>query len=605
MRGIGVLLKKRALNRSVPPAYKRLNSRLRSYLWSTCETRNALPLQVNVAKELDRNPQNAHARCISLATTDIGLGDGIAWGQHFDDQEDQFALHRFGWLLPKLANQPYPSELLELRDLIVEWIERNPHGKDALGWDSYSISERIVNWVLFLSTLELAQTRGGSSKTGLIAQSLGKHVEDLLRNPEFCGSATNNHLINNGRALYMGGAFLSCRDALAAGRDILTEASRQMFTTSGFLREGSSHYQILMARTFLEVLWCARAVGDDVFISDMFDVTKRICRSAEFFLGERPFPRFGDVSPDFHPDFHIGLPIVANWILGKKTRRRSNETDGWCRLFMSGTRVNDAEKERANTPQTAVRIISYKDAGFYCVRNAVYTLFVHISPLGYVPEWSHGHSDIGSFVLYWKGKPLIIDCGRSSFLNIPMGRYGKSVRSHNGISIDGYEPCITHGINGFAQLMVQEYIGLPPKVCVGEFPDGVYIHLIHYGFNRLPQIVQVERKIFCEESQVVIEDKILGRGTSKVETFFHFHPDVQIVEKEATQIGFSIPGEKRFVLVGRKKTSAPFKVFKGVERPFVSGWYSPQYGKAVPAYTLVSAQRTRLPVTNRYVVCER
>jgi hypothetical protein len=527
----------------------------------------------------------------------------VQWNISFDDQEDVFALHRFGWLLPILSRSTTIVEFRNLKKLIVNWIESSPYKKSQAGWDSYSISERIVNWIFFLSALQsLPIQKGDDYSNSQIIQSLLKHVEILLNGLEFRASATNNHLINNGRALYLCGAFLNCNEALETGREILKLTSRDMFTESGFLREGSSHYQILLARTYLEAFWCAERIDDKGYKNDMFDFTKRVADCARFFLSETPFPLFGDVSPDFPPDFHLGLPEVADLLLEDKECSSAHYETGWHTLLTprddSKHNIDDSINNHSCSEE---KIAAYPDAGYYRITNGSYSIFIYVNPLGYVPEWSHGHSDIGGFVIYWNHQPFLVDCGRFNFQDFPMGRYGRSVRSHNGISIDGHEPCVTHGLNGFAQLMVKEYVEPPPIVKLEERNDSVKIQIEYYGFKRIWKDLKVSRTFYCEKNRLTIEDKISGNGTHQVETFFHLHPEVELISNGKDEVRFFFKEGEQLKLISKSNQSACFETYKGIEVPFIAGWYFPKYGKRIATNTLICSQKTILPVRNRYV----
>jgi len=591
----------RLLRKSIPSQYQQLINHISLPQDFTADETEDSPANFHftvkpVVKTEDRNVLN-----VSLATEDIDLKGHAEWNIDFDDQEDVFALHRFGWLLPILSRGTTIAEFKNLKKLIINWIESNLYKESRSGWDSYSVSERIVNWIFSLSALQSLPIKEDYSNSQII-QSLWEHVQVLLNGLEFRASATNNHLINNGRALYMSGAFLKCSEALETGREILKLTSRDMFTESGFLREGSSHYQILLARTFLEVLWCAERIDDKGFKDDIFDFTKRVAGCAQFFLSETPFPLFGDVSPDFSPDFHLGLPEVAHFLLENEKHSSNCDEIGWHTLFnFRDDTKYDIDNSTNNHSCNDKKLVAHPDAGHYRITNSSYSIFIYTNPLGYVPEWSHGHSDIGGFILYWNHQPFLVDCGRFTFQDSSMGKYGRSVRSHNSISIDGYEPCVTHGLNGFAQLMVREYVEPPPVVKLEENDDSVKIRIEYCGFKRIWKDFRLRRTFCCEKNRMIIEDEISGNGTHLIETFFHLHPDVDIVSNCKDEVRFSFKDGEKLKLISKRNKSACFETYKGIEVPFIAGWYFPRYGKRIATNTLIYSQKTALSVRNSYV----
>ena len=592
----------RLLRKSIPSQYQRLINHL------------SLPLTLTV-KETENRPSHFHFTSkpiirknarnvlkVSLATRIIDLKGEKQWKVSFDDKEDVFSLHRFGWLLPILSTGATINEFRSLREIIVSWIDSNPYKENGAGWDSYSVSERIVNWLFFLSALQSLPIEKGDPSSSQIIQSLLKHIQTLLNGLEFRASSTNNHVINNGRALYLSGVFLKCNEALETGREILKLTSRDMFTESGFLREGSSHYQILLARTFLEVLLCAEMIDDKVLKDGLLDFTKRVASCAQFFLRETPFPLFGDVSPDFPPDFHLGLPEVTRLLLENEEASSAHTEAGWHIILTYGSNSEHSVDDSTNNDSSNEKqVVAYPDAGYYRITNRSYSIFIYANPLGYVPEWSHGHSDMGGFVMYWNRQPFLVDCGRPDFRNTAKGRYGRSVRSHNGISVEGYEPCVTHGLNGFGQLMVKEYIEPPPVVKLEERAGSVKIQIEYYGFKRVSKDLKINRTFYCEPNGLTIEDEITGKGIHQIETFFHLHPEVNLITNDKGAIRFSLKGDEKLKMISKSNHSTCFQTFRGQEVPFIAGWYFPSYGQHIPTNTIICLQKAALPVRNRYI----
>ena len=86
---------------------------------------------------------------------------------------------------------------------------------------------------------------------------------------------------------------------------------KNIFTSSGFLREGSSHYHLLLTRAFLEVLWAGRTVGDDEIWKHLREPAAAMARAAGFLQRRDKLSLVGDVSPDFIPEFHKGVTAVG------------------------------------------------------------------------------------------------------------------------------------------------------------------------------------------------------------------------------------------------------------------------------------------------------
>jgi uncharacterized heparinase superfamily protein len=228
-------------------------------------------------------------------------------------------------------------------------------------------------------------------------------------------------------------------------------------------------------------------------------------------------------------------------------------------------------------------------------------LILYVNPLGYVPAWSHGHADLGGFILEWNDKALLVDCGRSTYQPTEWGRYGRSVRSHNAITIDSYEPCVTHAYNGFVPPMLAEYCGKPPRVQVDRAPDSVRIRVDYYGFQRLQDELIVTRVFEVSQNQIRILDEISGNGTHLVETFFHLHPDIGLLSQDKNGVELAV-GSERVSLVTTEDATRRVDIFRGEDGSQPAGWFSGRYGESLPTITLRYQQKTALPVRNAYTI---
>jgi hypothetical protein len=516
----------------------------------------------------------------------------IDWDFATDDQEASFALHRFGWLLNSFVNSETTGD--DVVAIVCDWIGRVPCQSGAKGWDSYSVSERLVNWILLLENLQVSGLAQGHVDE--IRQSISMQVEYLWHRLEYRGGDTNNHLINNARALYIAGCYLCDEDILAVGRSILEQESERMFFESGFLREGSSHYQLLLARTFLEVIWFAKKNSDTVFLLAIEDRVKKIWHAACFFLQDYQFPVFGDLSPDFTPDFHFGIGVVGSLLFGEKSVAQIVDGNGWHTLFPG---VN--EYVVSNDVGSVKGLTAYPDAGYYRYSNNIYTLYIYVNPTGHVPGWSHGHADIGNFILYWKDRSVLIGTGRSSYRDTPEGRYGRSVRSHNAIAVDGREPCIVHGLNGIPAAMSQAYLQPPPTVDT-DLKNGVLkISIAYAGMARWIDSGEVRREFECQPEELVISDAVHGKGRHQIDTYFqipgyyHLTSDGHCLKMHDKDFALSLDhtqGMEVDTVVGRSG-----------QTPL--GWCSGRYGELQPIKTLVCHQTGDLPVVNHYQLSEQ
>ena len=530
---------------------------------------------------------------------DALLLGSLPWEGHHDDPEELFLAHRFGWALILLASGVSDAGLVRILEMADTWRSSHPCEEGKLGWDSYSVAERLVHWLFLVSA---AKRRGllEGELFGQLEASLREHAEFLLSHLEFRGASTNNHLVNDARALYLAGVCLSDVRLQEAGRKILEFGARNIFTFSGFLREGSTHYHLLLTRAFLEVLWAGRVAGDDELWERLRDSVAAMVRAAAFLQDRDELALVGDVSPDFPPEFHGGIAAVGARLLGQGSPSLPRER-GWHSFF-----IEDAEaSSTAGSMQNVPRKESYPDAGFHRFVCGDWTFSLYLNPLGYVPSWSHGHADILGFVLHFRDMPFVVDSGRSTYMDTPLGRYGRSGRSHSAILVDGLEACLAHGHNGYLLAMIPDYYEWVPEFSVEEMAEGFRVRVLCRGFERIQPGLTVSRIFELTESRFSVTDEINGTGRHLVETFFHFHPDVKNERLGESAVRCYLPGGGRLALWAEGEGVSSVELVRGAGAPNPAGWFSPRYGEPVPAGTAMWSGRRNLPLRRRYVIQKR
>ena len=256
-------------------------------------------------------------------------GDKIDWHKIYKDKEDIMSLSRFDWLLRLMVDQPSNN----LPDLglqwICDWIQINQEEKKGIIWESYSVSERIVNWLLFFCASKNSLSLD-SLTINIIGTALEEHISHLVFNLEYRGKKTNNHIINNARALYIGGRLLNISYAEDIGRSIIKNETDSLLP-DGVLNEGSIHYQFLVTRSYLEIYWVACETNDIKLIVWLKKRIKKMISVCNHFLlkvnGSLEIPFIGDISPDYPPDWFYGYPFN-----GLEDNDRQNLSQ-WSRLW--------------------------------------------------------------------------------------------------------------------------------------------------------------------------------------------------------------------------------------------------------------------------------
>lgn len=527
------------------------------------------------------------------------------WTKPFDDIEQTVSLHRWGWLLIALTESASTVNRDWGLGLMRDWLRQMSKGLDGPAWESYTIGERICNAVLFMT---LSSQRNESvaelppdlhDSLSAMAQTLAARLE--YNEPEWTG----NHVINNARALYFAGNALHNKYFSDLAVSILRNELSRFVSDDGFLREGSSHYQFLVTRWLLEMIWLARLIGDRE-VSELVETpAKLMVERCWFFLvfnqgaNSWGMPLIGDVSPDFSWQWLLDLPWsnLALSLYRPKDLPCPPKSKGWSSLFG----ISGSEKLESRLVNANVGLERFEAGGWYRLNRGSLTVFWHVEPKGTPPFVSHGHCDIGSFCLFWNGEEIMTDPGRLNYVTEDLlGRYGSSARAHNSVVIDGFEPFLYEQRNRFPPFYRQGEV----EVICEESADHFQLRLRHTGFSRLHgDAIVFVRTFRVTDNQFVIEDQIEGRSHHLLETYFQLAPSVQIDALRDSIFGITSEAD-RFQGTFEVNTDAQLriahKVLRGASAPVPAGWYFPGYGEKVETSTLSFSVRTTLPYRCEY-----
>lgn len=513
---------------------------------------------------------------------ELCFGSAVQWRGPFADVEQLFWLNRwyFGVTLAKsyvyAGSSVYAHHFIELLE---QWSAANPMDPSSPAWESYSVGERIVNWIFadrLLATSNLYRSRGAP----LLRSQLEIHADYLLEHLE--DRNVHNHLINNARALYTYGEacpeLARAAEARSVGWSLLERELRLQFRSDGMLGEQSTHYHLLLLARYVETTLLAQRSGRTLPEWWLERIRRMFVVGNLFVRPDQTLVTVGDVSPDALPQALVGILAIGSALFGVPSHARLTENALWmlgptalASLTLRGLRAGTHLLEESGY---AIHVAPQVHAVIRC------------DPLATVVR--HGHQDPLSVDLWIDGMWLIGDPGNSSFNHDIWEDYFRGPYGHSTVVVDGLPPYVksatTRGV------LPQAYSQATAYLRQGVDDAGrVTIAAGHTGYARLSPPVTLEREIkFDTVSSIIITDQVRSVGKHLVEFLFQLGSNsaalsvdgnvVELTDKDGRNVGR---------LTFSSTTPVRLERRSGTDETERGGWYSPAYGVRHQATTIV------------------
>ncbi|MDA1090946.1 MAG: heparinase II/III family protein [Proteobacteria bacterium] len=424
---------------------------------------------------------------LPLAGTRLKLNPGDEsniFNRSFSDIETLLALHRFAWV-----------PLVEGSGVTASWVQalwdiwRGGFGVAGKGWawHPYTTAERAIN------ILDYADKKSLPEPIDETVTLLAAHAEAIFKNLEYFGEHdTSNHLSNNGRGLYRLGLALGINWAAEAGAKILEQEAKRILMRSGVLREGSSHYHLLITRNFADA-WLAARAHDRPEEAALRNIAARALAVIPWLILPGGMPLIGDVSPDCPPDYLLGLAgLESGWLAGLTKDKKAALLE-----LIDETRPVDPE--------------SLLEDGWLRLACGPWTGLWHAAPDGWSQAPGHGHQDAGGFELHFQDQPVFIDPGRGAYGETGEAAHYRSARVHNTLSVDGADPFPVNKPY-YDDAFRHDITGTAPELTGG----GDEVLLTHHGFSRLKGVGALHRKWRFTEKIMTLSDQLAGNGVHRL-----------------------------------------------------------------------------------------
>jgi len=492
------------------------------------------------------------------------------------------------------------------RDLLLDWLEKNPENVRAPAWSSvFEVAFRINTWSWAFAYFRQAAAFDPETCTRFL-KGLQAHAQHVDRHMEL--HANNNHLLLEAKALAVAGILFPEFQAAARwrerGTDLFISEVRKQVTADGVHGERAILYHRIISGQLLEFLTLLEAQGED----PPGDLKRTFEHMLEFEVwlkkADGTYPLLGDSSSE---DTYLNIDstdaglVFAGRPEWKGEDYHTNETTFW---LLGAERLEPFLG--STTPPSSPGSRAFTEGGYVVLRSGApehHHFAFDCGPFCYPPLPNHGHADALSFDLTAHGEPFLVDPGMySAHLGTDWRNYFRGTRAHNTVQVDGCDQTVLFGVSQVgrqARCVLHEASFLEHI----DFLDGS-----HDGYTRLDHPVRHRRKIiFVKAGYWVIVDLLEGTGAHTYESNFHFYPGVEAkldpVSHRVDAVSDGTRGPKRRLEIvpvnsGPEGTTVPglqSKALHGNTSP-IGGWVALHSGEKQAVTTIVHERHGEGPV---------
>lgn len=342
------------------------------------------------------------------------------------------------------------------------------------GMEPYPISLRGINWIKFLNRHKIKEQK--------VDDSLYAQYKILMDNIEY--HLLGNHLLENGFSLLYGAYYFKEESFYTKAKIIITaELSEQILEDGAHFELSPMYHQIM----FFRVLDSIHLIKENHWKDDeLLVVLKEKASLMLAWLNNMTFkdgqiPLFNDSANGIAPTTH---------------------------------ELNEYAKDL----QVKEEPTKLSSSGYRTVKSGLYEMMIDVGNIGpdYIP--GHAHSDTFNFELYYRGRPIIVDTGLSTYEKNKRRTLERSTASHNTVELADLDQSEVWG--GF-RVARRAYI---TKLSEDE---NKRIEAIHNGYEKRLDVLH-QRRFMYDTHQIIITDFIITDEIVPAIARLHFHPDAQV-----------------------------------------------------------------------------
>ena len=469
--------------------------------------------QVVKSEEPTVNPELPFAFEFKTALVRSSALKGVLWkdimASAHQEEEYFFSLNRWYWLIydQEQLQQLSAEHIIQLAEF---WILSNPYDSASPAWEPYSVSERVSSFcaaLMIKADHETIRELIGTNKK--VREFLLTSMRHLKSNLEYYpGGITFNHVVNDVKGILTAAVVLDKKADLEAAFKLLLEELDIIIDGDGFLREGSSHYQLIITRWICEINFLLQKAGQVDAEKWLTPYCEKLVSKVYFFLGASldfsrcKMPLFGDISPDLDPD----------WLIRYFGGNYGTQSWNYGRIIMDKTVPSGFSNG------------CYSFNEFTKMQHEDWILYIRHgkSHAAYFPN--HSHDDFGTYVLYYKGINIITDPGRKDYAQ------AFSQNEYCGSSVHG-----TLTVNHVLTVLSNNYYYLTrayKTAILKRETDALALTLtVHnskaFGAYRLKHY---QRRFSLDAQGLLVTDHIEGNGAYEMSTAIVLDKSIEVKE---------------------------------------------------------------------------
>jgi len=356
--------------------------------------------------------------------------------------------------------------------LLQDFIAKGTVLKDAL--EPYPTSLRVINWVKFLSKHKIQDPK--------IELFLHNDLERLSQSLEY--HLLGNHLLENGFGLLFGSYYFQDDKIYKKAEKILVNELKEQILNDGAHFELSPMYhQIILFR----LLDCYNLVINNTWKSQELNVLleqtakKMLAWLKEISWNNGEIPMLNDSS--------LGITPQTN------------------DLF-----------EYAETLGVESQVLQLNVSGYRKFDSRAFEVVMDVGQIAPSYQPGHSHADSLQFVLNYKGVPIVVDSGISTYEKNERRQLERSTESHNTVVLNK-----TNSSNVWSGFRVAERA----FVLIEEDNDA-FLKASHNGYRKMG--LTHRRAFSMQEGFFSFQDDVISKNNNAnlAEGHLHFHPNCRI-----------------------------------------------------------------------------